>query len=886
MEGFSVENVLRAVHSMYGNTPANYKEIDNWLKTYQKSSDSWGITDNIFSSVGLPEYVYIFNAQTLKTKLMYDFEELKGMDLGPFKSNVLSLGLKFASQEKVMRQLAQSIGILAIHLVDSWGENMLTEISNAFSGNTLLLLETLKSIAEEINNQTIVVDVDKANKLKLILESQASQIIRYLENCSSEFYATILEVFLVWVQFGIDAEVAAILPRSRLLQLSFDALKMPGQFDTACGVICELISLTDDYSKYGETVQVLVKFLIGLKEETRKVLEDEEIIDGYIKLYTTLGNAHLNMMIQEQSRDMLEFLAELFSVRTGEGIYQLSQFWHRFCRVIKRKPEDERQRYQELTSYLMQKLLPICLKQYQLSVDELSTSIEKETEEIRYNVSVVLQDIVEFLSEDTVLHLFSNYLSQILSQDSPNTYEKFSQIEAIAGCVISMSELCKNSSLSNIYLQLSREVWPVAQVNTTVCKIFSSIIIPLPPTSLPPIITYLVNCLKAQVSSKVVAAAVKNICIVNTRDLQNDFASLLHLHTISQELSSDAQELILEGIAAVIWRTPLADRAIFNLCAVYTKALATDTSEEALLANCDKIAVIFKNGSDKEVDIMSVYALFKEMWPGLKELVGKYQNNDSAVEALCRIVKHAMKKLQLAFGEFLGDFMQIISQQFLQYKHSSYLYMAEQLVKIFGSSNLYEDMLIELFNTLGSAALAELNSPQSLANNPELTEDFFGMTTRYLHYCTERALRSQNFENILVLAKASIGLQHLEAAKCLYGYLECTFDYCNRDSHSCVQYAVERLLPHYRDVLVNLVAAVVSVVPGSIFEFIEEICFKILTIEEGAEWLTLALANVPHDCLTETEKVKFIQQSRQARDIHNWLERLYKRSKQRARRLD
>ena len=886
MEGFSVDNVLLAVQSMYGNTPlSNYKEIDTWLKTYQKSSDSWRITDTIFSSLNLPEYVYIFNAQTLKTKLIYDFEELKGLDLSPFKSNILSLCLKFASQEKVMRQLAQSIGILAIHLVDTWGESMLSEISAAFSGSTLLLLEVLKSIAEEINNQNIVVDVDKANKLKLILERQASQIIRYLEGCSSEFYATILEVFLAWVQFGIDADVAATLPRSRLLQLSFDAVKIPERFDTACGVLCELISLTEDYEKYGETVQVLVKFLIGLKEDARKALQDEAIIDGYIKLYTSLGNAHMNRIIEEQSREVLEFLAELFYARTAEGIYQLSQFWHRFCRIIQKKPQEEKIKYQELTSYLMEILLPICMKQYQLSPEELNSTVEKDTEEIRYNVSVVLQDIIKVLSQEKVLQLFGSYLSQILSQDSANTYEKYSQIEAIAGCVISMAELCKDASLTGVYLQLSREVWPVAQVNVTVCKVFSAIISPLPGGDLPAIMNYLINCLKAQVSAKDVAMAVKNICIVNTLDLQSDPAALLQLHTLTQGLPGDPQEILLEGIAAVIWRTPIAGRAIFDLCSVYTNNLVNEITEEVLLGSCDKLAVIFKNANDKDIDVASVYTLFKEMWPGLKELVGKYQNNDSAVEALCRIVKHAMKKLQLAFGEFLEDFTQIISQQFLQYRHSSYLYMAEQLVRIFANSNVYQDLLINLFSTLSFTALTELNSPQSLASNPELTEDFFGMSKRYLNYLPDRTLQSQNFEKILVLAKVSIGLQHLEAAKCLYAFLECTFDYCNKESHSCVQYAVDKLLPHFRDVLMNLVAAVVTVVPGSIFEFIEEICFKILTIEEGAEWLALALVNVPHDCLTETEKVKFIQQSRQARDIHNWLERLYKRSKQRARRL-
>lgn len=66
----------------------------------------------------LSEPAYIFSAQTLKTKLLFDFEELKNIDLIAFKSNLLHLCIIFADQPRVMRQLAQSVGILALHLVE------------------------------------------------------------------------------------------------------------------------------------------------------------------------------------------------------------------------------------------------------------------------------------------------------------------------------------------------------------------------------------------------------------------------------------------------------------------------------------------------------------------------------------------------------------------------------------------------------------------------------------------------------------------------------------------------------------------------------------------------------------------------------------------------
>ena len=202
----------------------------------------------------------------------------------------------------------------------------------------------------------------------------------------------------------------------------------------------------------------------------------------------------------------------------------------------------------------MQKLLPLCLKHYQLSAEELSKGLSKETEELRYNVSVVLDDIIGILEKSKVLSIFSTHLSQILSTSTVvSDYEKYSQLEAIAGCIISIAETSIDSQeLYDVFSLLCRETWPVIQVNNTICKIFASNSSKLPNETLVIVINYLVNCLKAQVPAKSVASAVKNICILNPTELLNHLNALLSLHQISLSLPENAQELILEGIASVI----------------------------------------------------------------------------------------------------------------------------------------------------------------------------------------------------------------------------------------------------------------------------------------------------------------------------------------------
>jgi hypothetical protein len=305
-----------------------------------------------------------------------------------------------------------------------------------------------------------------------------------------------------------------------------------------------------------------------------------------------------------------------------------------------------------------------------------------------------------------------------------------------------------------------------------------------------------------------------------------------------------------------------------------------------LIHNCDKLAIIFKvTVEDKTIEPLLVYNLFKNLWPTLRSLVSDFQKSDNAVEEICRIVKHAIKKLSKAFAEFLEDFLQIIVGQFSQFKHSSYLYMAEQLVKIFGKENMYQSTMIQVFNTLVNSCLVVLNSVDALENNPELTEDFFGMVSRNIVHLELAVVRTEVFENVVVLAKAGVGLQHYEAAKCLYGFLEASLEYCHKEGRFYDQATENRLLIHYQDILKALFKTLVNNVPGQIYQEIEDLMYKILLVECGPAWLQIALVDVPHDCLTEGEKKRFLNECQDARNIHFWLKKVHKRAKQRALRL-
>lgn len=71
--------------------------------------------------------------------------------------------------------------------------------------------------------------------------------------------------------------------------------------------------------------------------------------------------------------------------------------------------------------------------------------------------------------------------------------------------------------------------------------------------------------------------------------------------------------------------------------------------------------------------------------------------------------------------------------------------------------------------------LMELPKLNKFEENPHLTEDFFGLLSRFIKYGSEIALSSSSLAIVLQLAEIGIGIQHIEAGKTVYIFLENLF---------------------------------------------------------------------------------------------------------------
>jgi transportin-3 len=81
-------------------------------------------------------------------------------------------------------------------------------------------------------------------------------------------------------------------------------------------------------------------------------------------------------------------------------------------------------------------------------------------------------------------------------------------------------------------------------------------------------------------------------------------------------------------------------------------------------------------------------------------------------------------------------------------------------------------VLIEAFEMVCDITFMHLPKLSSFEENPDLTEDFFGMLLRYGRYSPQLLLQSKSLGTILQLTEIGIGVKHHHAAKAIYGWIE------------------------------------------------------------------------------------------------------------------
>lgn len=412
------------------------------------------------------------------------------------------------------------------------------------------------------------------------------------------------------------------------------------------------------------------------------------------------------------------------------------------------------------------------------------------------------------------------------------------------------------------------------------------------------------TCFEASISFLEVCQCNRNALSPFSEDLLK--SKVYPVAAVSLGMPEGPRESILEGVGWVLLQSDTEEQLRSRLeefCAPFANRLnklagdlASSTTDDtvipmqtAMLTEVQGIlsifGTLFKSSLTTSSSPAVVYFIFNQVWPFVVYFARNFGSSEELIEKVLRIVKHSMRKCRELFASQLTDIVSLITLGFSSHPFSAYLYTAEQLVRTYGNETTCFEMLSSLFLTLTQTATRVLSSFQAIQENPEITEDFFGMVVRYINYCPPAVLQSTALSSIIHCAKLGIGIEQADAANCLYGFISKLLTFADETSINFTPMGLEDIKQQFADIEILVVRALVKGMPRIVVESIIDLLVCIQKVFAGERWLVNAvLTEIPHDCMTDLEKMKMLEEASYPDRLKKALLCLNRRAHMRAKR--
>lgn len=311
----SLEQISEALDVLYGTgtSPAMKNEANAFLLQFQRSKDAWGVIFPVFESQSSGNTMKLFMAQTLRSKIQYDFGQLPEESIKSLRESVLALILnvnKGSPSNLIVRQLAISLAYLALQDF-SWTNGVQQLIETLPSNGCLkILLEFLRILPEEMVEveKTPLTTEEFEKQTDLLLTSNMDRVLFVINELTGspaiedmEVMNLSLNCFKSWL---FDLPVDIILQRfPNLWQLVMKGFQDDESFDTAVDCLITIISEInifgdDDDLRYVDLIQLILNFLISLEPFIESNWDDSNIIERLTELFSITIESWHNLIVK------------------------------------------------------------------------------------------------------------------------------------------------------------------------------------------------------------------------------------------------------------------------------------------------------------------------------------------------------------------------------------------------------------------------------------------------------------------------------------------------------------------------------------------------------------------------------------------------------------
>lgn len=830
---------------------ARRAEADRWVAAFQSSPRAWRVCDRVLVQPSLQQHVYFLAAQTLREKVRRDFGELDNAAArAGVRDSLLAHAARLQDVAAVRVQLALAVAGVAVHMAEEWEAPGPLETMVARFGTPALadaLLEILSVTPEEVANDRFYC-TDRARSCAreqvAAFSPRCVEILMHFMQSTGQNRALqekVLRCFLSWVSLGSvrDEDLAG----RPLFEATFGALAVPELFEVGMRIVAAMLRTTRDVNRFPATVNALIPRVLGLVPALDEIVaagraeRDADRCRAFADVFAGLGCSYLPLLLNGSPVAMraceavLKCSAHPDPSVSGRTFY----FWYQLRRHIQAVPdaqarEQKRRVFAEAFSGFARVLVSGMrwARDFDRMERERDTSDEYDDfRQHRHHAGDALVDCCDVLGAEAVLRQICARFTDAWAAYSENRAE-WHEIEALLHGVRSIGArvtVLKDRSLISQVLAVLPEFRDHHMPRYSALLVLGrySVLLNERPELLAPALTYVVQSLA---DPRSVAAAVQSfryVCADCARHLVRPpfFDQLIGvLHRFVTALSLEDSCELIEGIAALV--SQLTDEQLPGALQQMLLPLAGSLHERLRLPpdrlqaketrrgvchDLERIEVVINKVDPtgaRPVVAAVLAGLLQQMWDLFGRVLASYKGHDLEMEKLARVWTRAIRKTGTLFEPMLVPLLTELLAAFPAHRHSSFIYVASVLTKVFGHDARFHATLLGVFTTFSEHVLGALESggADAYVAAPDIVDDYFDLVARFARVCPGLLLAHPLLPRTVACGVAGLGCDHPQASASLMAAFAALFEvgvpvppgYRPADDHVRV---LEQVLAHY-----------------------------------------------------------------------------------------
>ncbi|KAH9487030.1 hypothetical protein JR316_0001096 [Psilocybe cubensis] len=811
MANYDIPTLLSAL-DVFTRTPdkASLERANSWLQDFQHSPQSWETCDLLLSSPEAPLAAKIFAAQTFRTKVTYDLNQLSPEKVTATRNTLVSaLEVFKAGPRTITVQISLAIAGLALQL-PSW-ENPVKALVDVYGRNPAtvpVLLEFLTLLPEEVSSNTRIPisDNEYRDRSAQLLTDNSKLILELL--ClyvNASVQSQVFNCLYNWLAAG---EIGVIqLAETPLFGFAFEALTSDELFDAAVDVICQIVHETQEIDDNMSVIELVVPRIITLKERIAANYDDSDKIKGYARIFSEAGETYRSLILQhtETFFPLVEAIGECSAYPDLDIVPITFPFWMRLAQILGKKSS-----VSPLFLEAYKSLMTVIIKHLHFPAD-ITTLTGQEADDFRafrHVMGDTLKDCCFVLRTETCLLAAYQLINNALARGPAVSWQ---EIEAPLFAMRSMGAEIDpedNSAVPKI-IDLIPSLPNHPRVRYAALLIISRYTewINAHPQYIPFQLQY-ISAGFEDTDAEVVAAAgqaLKYMC-QDCKQHLTDFLPTLHtfLTTTGTKLVQDDRRQVYEAIAYVISAMPMNRAAeslktfaldiLAQVHAVSTKTIPPTKAEIDEVGNGLEnlevmLHVIQGYGEDLPPACQNTG---QEAWLVFDAFLSSHGLNYDLAERSTRVLRRGIDLFSKSALPLAPSVIHRMSAAFETTGFPSFLWIAGKIIGRYGieKDSALHASILEIFqrSTAKVATMLEQSSPREI---PDVLEDYLQMLLQLINLTPDVLFLSPSFALAFHCAMAGLTVVHSDIVFAALDFFRSIL------SHDCMEPPLPSTSPKY-----------------------------------------------------------------------------------------